>query len=220
MIKLNVVLLVLAICLLSVASFAQSPYIKVTASPDAGTITFQNISRQTILAFVSQAVEMNQSRSATIVNGKVVGRYRHDFYFKRSGFPAGGSAVLETRPSPEFPAPKVTAEVLFIQFEDGSTWGDPGNSDVKELFAQRAATKALLTRLAAAPTEEAFLQVLKENREAQTSMSSAALPRVFKKPFQFVYGRHCRTIVRIRVFFARERPGNHMAGCSTRKGSR
>ena len=92
----------------------------------SGSITLTNTSGKNIIAIVAQ-FKTNGFRESHAVN------YTHDFYFKPNTFQAGDSHSLDLGDHvygphvipnmPDDPA-AVTGQLRFVQFDDGSTWGD------------------------------------------------------------------------------------------------
>lgn len=125
--------------MLSVPLMAQSAYLQQTN--DNGVISLKNVSGRTIVPIVGNI----------LLNGKVTsapGNFVAEFFFKTLGFPANETHSEDTK-SGDGKAYDYRIEVTFIQFEDGSSWG---NKDAaKDALARRAASVAFLQSLMDSP---------------------------------------------------------------------
>jgi hypothetical protein len=164
--------LLLAVLLASALAFGQKfdvSDLSASDSPISFTGTTKTLKTGTACV-VTAHNDSGQSLLAVRVTADVATRYdwdqpvtfRYDGFFKESGIPSGldfdvvdesaDSAVDRSYvngsrvepPSPNF-ACHAKVKVLFIQFEDGSTWGD--NETKKDVTARRAKNMATLTHL-------------------------------------------------------------------------
>lgn len=129
---------------------------KILKTGTACVVTAHNDSSQSLLAMRATA------DVATRYEWDQPVTFRYDGFFKESGIPPGldfdvvdeeASSVVDRsdvngspveQPSPNF-ACHAKVKVLFIQFEDGSTWGD--NETKKDFTARRARNMAAFTHL-------------------------------------------------------------------------
>jgi hypothetical protein len=129
---------------------------KILKTGTARVVTAHNDSSQSLLAVRITA------DAATRYQWDQPVTFQYDGFFKESGIAPGldfdvvdegASSVVESSydngsavepPSPNF-ACHAKVKVLFIQFEDGSTWGD--NETKKDVTARRAKNMAALTHL-------------------------------------------------------------------------
>lgn len=109
--------LMILVGLLSTLAFAGSAApVKVTGVN--GVFTFTNVTKKTI---VLVAGNIGQTMFA------------HEFLFKKAGFPAGGTFELNTAGDNVTGTPTVT----FVQFEDGSTFGNRDDVAAQEALTMR-----------------------------------------------------------------------------------
>jgi hypothetical protein len=129
--------LALVALLASSLAVAQNP-IKVISSN--GVLTFKNVSTKTVILVAGHTVF---STPGAIENGKTLlkqydGNLAHEFLFKEKGFPAGESFDLDTKDgSVPNNMSSYTATITFVQFEDGSTWGDRNDWAAQEALQRR-----------------------------------------------------------------------------------
>jgi len=130
----------LALMLVSSLASAQSP-IKVTS--DNGIFTFTNVSNKTIVLVAGHADKAQLA---------------HEFLFKKQGFPTGATFDLDTRDD----GVPSSVQIAFVQFEDGSTWGDRNDPAAQDASQKRNESLSLLPSLANAPDEQTFLSILNQ----------------------------------------------------------
>jgi len=114
----------------------------VTVKATNGIVTFTNTGTVSIAAIVA----------TTSTDGNV-GLFRHDYYFNKSGFgPSDYQDFDMVVPAARAQGhiPQVSATVVFLQFADGSTWGDAQRPEVREMIAWRKAEKEAFQNLVAA----------------------------------------------------------------------
>ncbi len=131
---------------------AQTATKPVTVTCEAGMVTFKNTTGKGILA-LGAMVHINGAVAGVVHNSP----YFHDFYWNKTPLEAGEFTTGDYT-SPGSPAPVVSAEVTFIQFEDGSKQGTPNPE-----FAYRGPMTdawAKLARVYVASGEAAFLEAI------------------------------------------------------------
>jgi len=114
---------------------------------EEGTVTVRNIAGKSALALV-----------LTIKTATSEMRYSHDFFFKKGGLapeetfdiPIGGGLTFTFNAMTT--KARADAELRFIQFDDGSTWGDKAAAE--SLIADRARVEVYLRGLLAAYTDQ------------------------------------------------------------------
>jgi hypothetical protein len=137
----------------------------------SGELTFTNTSTRNIVELEATA-RVKCMRGA----GQLI-RYHHNGLFFQTHGLASGESVIKAVPEadeqlPRFdpggaPAvPRVDVEILFVQFEDGSTWGDA--SVIRDLRVRRKSIEALLGRLASVPDDRDFDSMLDDTLAAFT----------------------------------------------------
>jgi hypothetical protein len=142
---------------LSICAMAQSPLKTIgkftcyqqfsngmTRVTGAGPAAIKNISRQTIIAVV-----LKIDASCGTVGTRMT--YVHDMIFKATGLSRGTKLQMpvdvdEAYSSPvDFQSGTLTITPLFVQFEDGSTWGDAAY--IQDFTANRADAVAWVNSL-------------------------------------------------------------------------
>jgi hypothetical protein len=154
---------IVTLLLVSTAA-AQSAYIEQTNK--AGVVSLKNVSGQPIVMIVG----------TILLDGKPTGtnNYTRDFFFKTPGFLNGDVTEDDTNYAPNQPVQSYNIKVTYLQFEDGSEWGD--KKTAQDAFAKRAASLAYLQNLtAASDTQANFLAVL--NRPQEPGPNEAATQR-------------------------------------------
>jgi len=139
---------------------------------EQGNVNVVNSSPQDIIAIV---VSVNTACFRGPIQPMVD---RRDFLFKNPALVKGesmdidlafdGSSSLYGIAMPSV----LSAELIFVQFVDGSTWGD--KSALDEFTHQRKEVEELLNRLAHAPNETTFLSILNEKQNARSPAGSTA----------------------------------------------
>jgi hypothetical protein len=124
----------------------------------ANNVTAQNVSTKEILAYV---IEYNGNFGD-----------QHDLYFGRGGFTPGATQVITEWPSdtPKLPD-TLQAKVLYVQFVDGTEWGD--HSAGEKLLQSRQGSLQFMSNLIAAYNkggEAAFMTLLNQTHENSTDM--------------------------------------------------
>lgn len=146
----------ITILLLASAAFAQ---VKTTTKD--GVITFTNTSKKTIILVTGDLQ----------LDGKKTGPFAHEFLFKKLGWPAGDAFDLDTKNDGEIKNYSIV--VKFIQFEDGTIWGDPTTESAKDALEKRTGTLAFLPSLATVSDEAEFMTVL-TSKQVPGSAAEAA----------------------------------------------
>ena len=153
----------LALCLVTSSAFAEKPSdikfqdasakgapasVFVNYQPDIGLYAaVRNTSRKGILAFFA-IIEPTDSRGQSVPCHS-----RADFVFKESSLPPRAerfACPMDTSTGPNEPGAtvvKAVGAVLWVQFEDGSTWGDAESG--KQILSVRSRKLALLQKLVA-----------------------------------------------------------------------
>lgn len=128
------------------------------ASSASGELQFTNTSDQAIVAIEAFAAVR------CMHSGQAINYHFDRLFFKAHGLPSGDSIShfipdwnRESEPLPPS-HPRVDVTIRFIQFEDGSTWGD--SKLLAAVRIRRKHEEALLGRLASAPDHEGFDSIL------------------------------------------------------------
>jgi hypothetical protein len=150
------------LCLLTMPLFAQS--VKVTKANS--TFTFANSGTKPIVLVVG---DLKFSNGMSMP-------FAHENIFKQSLTMPGDSESFED------PGNDATLTITFVQFGDGTTWGDPSGKSAQSALARRTAALTYLPTLANSGTEEGFVSVLnqpqtntytvKEQRRYQADVAS------------------------------------------------
>ena len=121
-----------------------------------GVATFKNVGPSGIVALAAK------------VQVKGVGKpvlLRHDHYFKPIMAPGDSfdfdmiaSGDRDLSPGASFPV--VVATVVWVQYADGSTWGDGSDPLIQEMISNRQEGKTLLKSLKAATSQADFDAIL------------------------------------------------------------
>ena len=144
----------LLILLATVAASAQTAKAPATLEVTPTMIMASNTSTQEIIAVVI--------RSPRAGGGGWSGVISHDFYFKHGITPTEAIAVDAHDDGRTY----TSAELLFVQFADGSIWGD--SKLAVDLLAQRKPQKAFLERVLLAyqsQGEQAFVDQLQQEKQ-------------------------------------------------------
>src|SRR5579885_3615609 len=150
----------LTVALFSAVAFGQSAPLSLVVTGDCnqttvpGNLVITNNSNQTILAVVIRIDAYCFQRNEL---------YVHDFFFKQVAFapnmtvnhrlPTMGSEMKDLPSPPQLP---LQATVLYVQFADGTTYGDTAYG--KALRSQRPRVIDLLQQVQAASTSLAAVQ--------------------------------------------------------------
>jgi len=153
---------------------------KKRAHREQGAVVGHNVSTKNIIALVATIKYAGFRGPGTTM------LYRHDFFFKQHGLEAGESFEIPIkRDGGEEPFNIITidsyatAELQFVQFDDGSTWGDKNAAEA--LFAQRLDTEAYLNRLLAAYKQRgpsAFPSALEQDQPIANTSAFAVCQRL------------------------------------------
>src|SRR5215475_9748191 len=146
----------LTLLLLATSAFSQS----VSVTNNNGTETLSNTSKKNVV-LVAGNLSFN--------DGKILSPFAHEFLWGHNLFAAGG---MQQIPAPEDDqVAKETPIVTFVQFDDGTTWGDPNSQGAQEALARRKAILAYLPKLANAGTVDDFLVALDQPQTAKGAYS-------------------------------------------------
>lgn len=121
---------------LALACFGQSQYVQTTTSN--GVITFTNVSGQAIIGAVG----------TIYFDGKPTGtnNLMYDHFFDADGWPAGGvHSDFDTKNQPTDTPMNYTVTLTYIQFADGSSWGD--KTTAANMFTHRTMAGTVLQTL-------------------------------------------------------------------------
>ncbi|SRR6266851_3748419 len=143
----------LLILLATVAASAQTAKVPATLEVTPTMIMATNTSTQEIIAVVIRSPAGGSGWSAVI---------SHDFYFKQGITPTEATAVDAHDDGRTY----ISAELLFVQFADGSTWGD--STLAADLLARRKPQKDFLENVLLAyqsQGEQAFVDQLQQEKE-------------------------------------------------------
>jgi hypothetical protein len=156
----KLILLCLLFCVTPL--FSQS----VTVTKANSVFTFANYGKKPIVLIVGDL---------QFSNGPVM-PFAHENLFKQNLVLPGDSESFED------PGNQASLTITFVQFGDGTTWGDPGGKSAQFALARRQAALAYLPTLANAGTEEGFVTALnqpqtntntvKEQRRYQADVAS------------------------------------------------
>lgn len=136
----------LLLCLLfALPVFAQS----VSVTKSNGVFTFTNTGNKQIVLIVGDL---------TFEGSKAVMPFAHESIFKQSLTKPGAAESFEDSGN------LGNLAITFVQFADGSTWGDPNGSSAQYALARRRAALAYLPTLANAGTEAGFVLALNQSQ--------------------------------------------------------
>jgi hypothetical protein len=141
------------ILLVTAAGWAQTTKLPITLEVTPTSIMATNLSNQEIVAIVIRSPKGGSGWSGVI---------SHDFYF-RHGIAPTEAAVVDAQDDRRR---YNSAEVLFVQFADGSTWGDSAVSS--DFMARRGTEKHFLEGALSAyqnQGEQAFLDQLQQEKD-------------------------------------------------------
>ena len=122
--------------LLTLACFGQSQYVQTTISN--GVLTFTNVSGQAIVGAVG----------TIYLNGKPTGtnNLMYDHFFDADGWAVNGvHDDFDTKEKPDSVPQPYSVTWTYIQFADGSSWGD--KTTAANMFAHRTMAEAVLQTL-------------------------------------------------------------------------
>ena len=136
----------IAVLVLATSAFGQAGSgLRVTTSN--GIVTFTNVGAQPIMAIVAEA-QRNDEPIVTPI---------HEYFFKPSLMAVGEKWDFDmvaqedrARWGGKLPPTKLTGRATYVQFADGSGWGDASSEAAKQLFSRRATGLDAYTRLDAA----------------------------------------------------------------------
>lgn len=129
-----------------------------------GSVQGVNISKREIIAMIT-AVKFNCPDAPLSGNLEV-----DDHFFRDHGMVAETFTIPINQnegTSPTGASPAATVELVFVQFDDDSFWGD--KNAAADMLKERADVKTLLKRLSLASSEAAFSEILAENQPPSTS---------------------------------------------------
>jgi hypothetical protein len=161
----KIVKMIAAVILLAGTLFAQSPIQDVSVgsplslSGTSANVLGTNTASKDILAYVLVFQTATNPNKFT---------FRHDHYFKPTVLVAGTTDTVIELPSVshlDLSAP-VKARVTYVQFVDGSTWGDAASG--APILLDRAELSQLLSRATDAYTkkgEAGFLQLMNDTKQ-------------------------------------------------------
>ncbi len=155
-------LLVFALLLLSLTGFAQNPYVQLTKNN--GVLTFTNVSGQAIVGIVGSIT----------LNGKPTGKpdnFLQDNFFDAEGFAAGTSFDFDTKNIPDETPRNYSVSITYIQFADGSSWGNKTTAD--RMFAHRAMAQFVLQTLNNAAGDNAQFLAALNTKQTDPAMDKA-----------------------------------------------
>jgi len=146
----------LALPLLASLAFAQS----VTVTNANGTETLANTGKKNIV-LVAGSLSFN--------GGKILMPFAHEYLWGRNLFAAGDTQQIPQPPDDN--ANPSNPIVTFVQFEDGSTWGDANSQGAQDALVRRKGILAYLPTLANAGTLDDFLAALNQPQTAKGAMT-------------------------------------------------
>jgi hypothetical protein len=145
---------------------------KTRKDSETGNVSVLNSSQQEIIAIVVTV-------STACFHGPIQPTVdRRDFLFKNTTLSQGQNIDVDltfensSRPYGVAMSSVLTARLVFVQFKDGSTWGD--KSALGEFMQQRREVEELLNRLAQAPDQATFLSILTEAESVRSPAGSTA----------------------------------------------
>ena len=148
--KTLVLLLILSV---TFAASAQTTKVPATLQVSPTMIMATNASTQEIIAIIVRSPAGGSGWSGVI---------SHDFYFKHGITPTEATAVDAHDDSRTY----ISAELLFVQFADGSTWGD--SKLAVELLARRTPQKTFFENVLSAYQSQgsrSFVDQLQQERQ-------------------------------------------------------
>ena len=149
-------LLLTTLSLAQSSASTQSNGVGVQVTSALGVATFKNVGSSAIVALAAK------------VQLKGVGKpvlLRHDHYFKPIMAPGDTFDFDMIAPDDREPThgaffPVVVATVVWVQYADGSTWGDGSDPLIQEMISNRQEVKTLLRSLKAASSQTDFDAIL------------------------------------------------------------
>lgn len=127
----------MCVLLLSVFAAAQTTYISTVQGVD-GVLTMTNTSPQSIILAVGQIK----------LDGRATGPYVHEAFFGTMGWTPGMTESFDGRdPQVTTAVPNYSIEFTYLQFDDGSSWGDKTAPAVRDALSRRAARLKYLQNL-------------------------------------------------------------------------
>lgn len=128
--------------LFSLGALAQTPP-PLSLTSKSGIITVTNTTPKTILAY-----------AFTMASNGHTSPMFHDYCFNPDGFPAGAfdttNTVTDEYRATGRPTPQLILTAIYVQFTDGSSWGDPTVDFVSKYLSWRPRHKALYQNFLAA----------------------------------------------------------------------
>lgn len=144
---------------------AQTQY--VTTTTKNGVVHFQNVSGRSIIMMVG-TISLDGQPTGT-------NNYVHDFFFQ-SGWQNGDTMDLDTKEGDSAPVYNYAVHLTFIQFDDGSIWGD--KAAAKDALAIRWGKLAYMRGLINAASSEAEFVAALNKKVAAGSPAEAAQNRI------------------------------------------
>lgn len=145
---------------------------KTRKDSETGNVGVLNSSQQEIIAIVVTV-------STACFHGPIQPTVdRRDFLFKNIALAQGENIDVDltfensSRPYGVAMPSVLNAGLVFVQFKDGSTWGD--KSALDEFMQERQEVEQLLNHLAQAPDEATFLSILTEAKSVRSPAGSTA----------------------------------------------
>lgn len=140
---------------LALSCLAQSQYVQITKNN--GVLTYKNVSGQTIIGIVGS---INLDGKPTGANSQFgVYNFMQDNFFDAEGFAAGTSFDFDTKGAPDETPRNYSVTLTYIQFADGSSWGD--KTTAASMFTHRTMAQTVLQTLNnATATDTQFIAAL------------------------------------------------------------
>jgi hypothetical protein len=138
-----------------------------------GSAVITNVSQRNIMAVV---VALTYHCIRALTNKDM---YQHDFFFKKGGLTPGDTLPIPLEEgisglSSVFPPPVpsfVTTKVVYVQYDDGTFWGDPNAKASMDL--QRQEERAFYSQLASPPSEADFVAAMNAPKPGTSEFPAA-----------------------------------------------
>jgi hypothetical protein len=140
--------------LVTAAAQTNAPPVTYSMTPTGPVVT--NHAKVGIVALAG-SVTIQYADKSTLTIAPV-----HDSYFKQNGIMPGESHPVPL-PDDKIPVAVTASSITFVQFEDGTQWGDASDAFAQKVTSQRAEVIALHQSLLATGTDADFLAILNQH---------------------------------------------------------
>ncbi len=158
---------VFAVAFAAISCVAQTQYVKITKNN--GVLTFTNVSGQAIVGIVG-SVNLNGRPTGTNTSFGT-NNFMQDNFFDAEGFAAGASFDFDTKNQPTDTPRNYSVTLSYIQFADGSSWGD--RTTAENMFSHRAMALSVLQNLNNASADNAQFLAALNTKQTDPDMDKA-----------------------------------------------